>query len=128
MVNMHGGDDDDHYDCMMVMTTKMCLSIYCGPEMMFAHMHLPQVFRRHRLNDRDQVSTRVGYKATLKKMGWIVDGRNAVIAQPADANSEFLDVLGGAHLVEALYECVAEENGQNEQINATLAGGLEYTE
>eukprot|EP00973_Karenia_brevis_P088255 12237066-Karenia_brevis.AAC.1 len=85
------------------------------------------VFRRSALNDRDEYETRLKYIQNIKDMGLVIGARNDFVCIAPTADSPFRDVLGGAHVVEAIYDAY-EQDPDNAQVQATIEGGLDFIE
>ena len=94
--------------------------------MPFFHPDGKNVFTRHELNHRQQLSTRREYKELILKMGLMKDmraGRPMAVPDPLDPETWQLNLIAAATLVEALYDA-AEEDPSNAQVRASLQDGL----
>eukprot|EP00973_Karenia_brevis_P072137 10021092-Karenia_brevis.AAC.1 len=91
-------------------------------------MRRAQVFRRHRLNNRDQHTSRARYKEVVKQRGFVLGGRNEIVGVPPESTSMYRDIAAGMHVIEAIYDADDEEGDKNEQVQATIEEGLEITD
>ena len=85
-------------------------------------------FSRDFFNDRDQQDTRSKYKAIFKMKGYILGARNEVVVKATALGSDDYTIVGGAHLLEAIQDCWQEEYDSNEQVRASIDGGIKVTE
>ena len=89
-----------------------------------------RLFVRSPLNDRDEVSTRENYIELLQTKGWVLGCRGEVVARPVKRYSTaagkevcLRHIIGGAHLIEAVYE--AEERfPENVQVRRAITHGV----
>jgi hypothetical protein len=86
----------------------------------------PRFFRHPLINNRNQRQTRRKYKKILKVDGVVLGARGEIIVIPKDESMNEYWVLGGAHLIEALYDAYREDPS-NLQILASLKSGIPVT-
>eukprot|EP00959_Pyramimonas_sp_CCMP1952_P237487 4963154-Pyramimonas_sp.AAC.1 len=90
-----------------------------------------ELWERHEANrDRDQKDTRDEYVVSLKQSGWLKGARGEILFSYGEKiTSKFgtqwskYKCVGGAHLLEALYQAWAEEP-DNEQLLITVNFGV----
>eukprot|EP00973_Karenia_brevis_P094052 12420486-Karenia_brevis.AAC.1 len=60
--------------------------------------------------------------------GFVVGARNELVGKAPEQESPYLDIIAGMHAVEACYDADEEAGDTNEQVQATIRGGIEVTE
>ena len=76
-------------------------------------------------NNRNEGDTRRRYKEIIFVDGWVLGQGSVIVVVPIaedGSDSEGYHVISGAHRLEALYECCAEDP-ENPQVQASIASG-----
>ena len=116
---MRGKLLEDKARAQYVKTTNLSKEFF-GP-------HQERLLVRHPLNRRAVKENVEVLKATIRHKGFSSYRRSEImsIGHPTDPSVEL--ILAGAHAVDAIYE-LADHEADNEQVLATLRGGLKLTQ